>query len=106
MQMAVTEYLEIELEKERWRCRRCQRDLGPARDNYKRGLLVHDRDPKEIHQPILHPAPYLYTFAPDSKFCRILQYYCPCCGTQVETQNLPPRHPPTHHTHLHLHDLH
>ena len=105
MQVAVTEYLEIELDKERWRCRRCQRDLGPARDNYKRGLLVHDRDPKEIHQSILDPARYRYTFAPDSKWCRILEYYCPGCGTQIETEYLPPGHPPTHDIELDIDDL-
>jgi acetophenone carboxylase len=27
---------------------------------------------------------------------RILEFYCPGCGTQVETEYLPPGHPITH----------
>ena len=103
--VVVTEYLEIELGKERWRCRRCQHDLGSARDNYKRGLLVYDREPKEIHRPILDDKKYRFTFAPDPKWCRILEYYCPGCGTQVETEYLPPGHPPTHDIELDIDDL-
>lgn len=105
MEVVVTEYLEIDLEKERWRCRRCKHEIGPARDNYKRGLLVYDRDPKEIHRPIIDPTKYRYTFAPDSKWCRILEYYCPGCGAQVETEYLPPGHPPTHDIELDIDDL-
>ena len=91
--VAITEVLEIELMAERWRCRRCDRDLGPARSPYKEGLLVYDRDPREIHRPILDPR-YEFTYAPDPTWCRILEYYCPGCGTMVETEYLPPGHPP------------
>jgi acetone carboxylase, gamma subunit len=105
MQVAVTEYLEIDLDRERWHCRRCRRDLGAAREDYKRGLLVHDRDPREIHRPILDATKYRYTFAPDPKWCRILEYYCPGCGTQVETEYLPPGHPPTRDLELDVDDL-
>ncbi len=105
MQVAVTEYLEIDIDSEQWRCRRCHHVLGPARDNYKRGLLVHDRDPKEIHRPIIDPNKYRFTFAPDSGWCRILEYYCPGCGVQVETEYLPPGHPPTHDIELDIDDL-
>lgn len=89
----VTEYLAIALERERWHCRRCDRDLGPARSSYKEGLLVYARDPREIHRPILEES-YEYTYAPDPAWCRILEYYCPGCGTLVETEYLPPGHPP------------
>ena len=41
MPIPMTEYLEIDLETERWRCRRCAHDLGPARGNYKEGTLVY-----------------------------------------------------------------
>ena len=34
-------------------------------------------------------------FSPDPTFCRILEYCCPQCGTQIEAEYLPPGHPPT-----------
>lgn len=105
MKVSITEYLEIDLEAERWLCQRCGQDLGSARDHYKRGLLVYDRDPREIHRPILDDRRYRYTFAPDPKWCRILEYYCPGCGTQVETEYLPPGHPPTRDIELDIDDL-
>lgn len=51
--VAITEYLEIDLDAERWHCRRCNHDIGSARSNYKEGLLVHNRNPREVHRPIL-----------------------------------------------------
>ena len=89
----VTEYLDLELEGERWMCNRCGRDLGPARENYKKGCLVHDRDPREIHPPIVGGA---FNFAPDPQWVRIVEFYCPGCGAQLETEYLPPGHPITH----------
>ena len=105
MKVSVTEYLEIDLATERWHCRRCQQNLGPARENYKQGLLVYDRDPREIHRPLIDDQRYRYTFAPDPMWCRILEYYCPGCGTQVETEYLPPGHPPTHDIEFDIDDL-
>jgi acetone carboxylase gamma subunit len=96
MRIPMTEYLEIDLETERWLCRRCAHDLGPARGNYKEGTLVYDRDPSEIHRPLIDPGRYEFTFAPDPAWCRILEFYCPGCGTQVEAEYLPPGHPPTY----------
>jgi acetone carboxylase, gamma subunit len=95
MKIAMTEYLQIDLEKERWMCRVCSHDVGPARGNYKEGLLVHARDPREIHKPILD-ASYEFTFAPDPKWVQIVEYYCPSCGTQMEVEYLTPGHPPLH----------
>jgi acetone carboxylase gamma subunit len=69
---------------------------GSARDNYKRGLLVHDRDPREVHKPLLDTTLYARTYSPDPAWCRILEYYCPGCGTMVEAEYLPPGHPPLH----------
>ncbi len=86
MRIPMTEYLEIDLETERWRCRRCAQDLGPARGNYKEGTLVYDRDPVEIHRPLIDPGRHEFTFAPDPAWCRILEYYCPGCGTQIEAE--------------------
>jgi len=95
MRVPMTEYLEIDLDTERWQCRRCGQDLAPAAGNYKTGTLVYDRDPREIHRPLIDPATYEFTFAPDPAWCRILEYCCPGCGTLVETEYLPPGHPPT-----------
>ena len=90
----ITENLRIDLDDETWECRACAAPLISARENYKRGLLVHDRDPREIHKPLLDPARYRLTYAPDPRWCRILEYYCPQCGTMIETEYLPPGHPP------------
>jgi acetone carboxylase gamma subunit len=95
MRIPMTEYLTIDLDTERWECRVCSQDLGNARGNYKEGTLVYDRDPREIHQSIIDPEKYEYTFAPDPNYCRILEFYCPSCGTQMETEYVPPGHPPT-----------
>jgi acetone carboxylase, gamma subunit len=96
MRVLITEYLRINLDTEQWECRRCAHELGPARDNYKRGLLVYDRDPREIHKPLLDTKLYERTYSPDPKWCRILEYYCPHCGTMFEAEYLPPGHPPVH----------
>jgi acetone carboxylase gamma subunit len=44
---------------------------------------------------LIDPARYEFTFAPDPAWCRILEFYCPGCGTMVETEYLPPGHAPT-----------
>lgn len=88
----VTEYLDLDVQRERWMCNRCGRDIGPARENYKRGCLLHDRDPREIHPPIVSGE---FNFSPDPLWVRIVEIYCPGCGTQIETEYLPPGHPIT-----------
>ncbi|MEZ2122264.1 MULTISPECIES: acetone carboxylase subunit gamma [unclassified Corynebacterium] len=95
MRVPMTEYLLIDLDTERWLCRNCGHDIGDANRNYKPGCLVYDRDPTEIHQPIIDPERYEYTFSPDPSYCRILEFYCPGCATQLETEYVPPGHPPT-----------
>ena len=94
MKVLITEYLHCNLDSEMWECRRCGREHISARENYKRGLLVYDRDPREIHKPLLDTKLYERTYSPDPKWCRILEYYCPDCGTMVEAEYLPPGHPP------------
>lgn len=96
MKVLITEYLCIDLDRERWECRVCHHDIGNARANYKEGLLVHDRNPQEIHKPLLDPRRYKNTFAPNPKWCALLEYYCPGCGTLVEVEYLVPGHPPVH----------
>jgi acetone carboxylase gamma subunit len=90
---AITEYLEIDLETERWHCRRCGHDIASARENYKRGLLLYDRDPGEIYQKVIDAE---YSHRPDPAWCRIVEFYCPGCATQLEVEYLPPGHPITH----------
>ena len=87
-----TEYLDLDLDAEMWRCNRCDAALTSARDLYKRGCLVYDRDPREIHPPLIDGD---YTFSPDPDWVRILEFYCPSCGVQIETEYLPPGHPIT-----------
>ena len=88
----ITEYLDIDLEKELWTCNRCGQELISARENYKKGCLVYERDPHEIHRPIIDGK---FTFAPDPQWCRIIEFYCPGCGVMVENEYLPPGHPVT-----------
>jgi len=90
----ITENLRIDLDSEQWECRSCEAELISARDNYKRGLLVYNRDPREIHKPLLDPTKYKLTYSPDPEWCRILEYYCPKCGSMIETEYVPPGHPP------------
>ena len=89
----ITEYLAIDLKSETWLCRKCGHKIGPARRNYKEGLLVANRDPREIHNPVVAGE---YGFAPDPTWCRIVEFYCPGCATLVENEYLPPGHPITH----------
>ncbi len=91
----VGEYLDLDLDAERWQCHDCGHDFGPAADDYKRGLLVSERDPSEIH-----PAGFEgeYTFAPKGDWIRVLEFICPGCGRQVESEYLPPGHPLTRDT--------
>jgi acetone carboxylase, gamma subunit len=89
----VTEYLDLDVERERWLCNRCGHEIGPARENYKKGCLLYDRDPREIHPPLVSGE---FSFSPDALWVRIVEIYCPGCGTQIETEYLPPGHPITH----------
>ncbi len=98
----LAEYLELDIDSERWHCRTCGYDIGSARENYKRGLLVHNRDPGEVHPPLIEGQ---YTFSPNPGWIRILEFYCPGCGRQVETEYLPPGHPITHDTEVDVDSL-
>lgn len=93
--VAITEYLSVDLQSESWHCRRCDQHLGSARGPYKEALMVAERDPRDIHDPVIDPEKYPFTFAPDPAWCRIIEYYCPQCATQVEVEYLPPGHPLT-----------
>ena len=98
----ITEHLDLDVDREEWLCNRCGRALGSARDNYKKGCLLYDRDPREIHPPIVTGS---FNFSPDQLWVRIVEFYCPNCGTQIETEYLPPGHPITHDFELDVDNL-
>ena len=100
--LRITEYLDIDLDREQWLCERCGRVLGSARESYKKGCLLYARDPREVHPPIVEGN---FSFAPDPLWVRIVEFYCPGCGTQVETEYLPPGHPITHDIEIDLDTL-
>lgn len=89
----ITEYVAVDLESERWECRTCEGDLGDAHRSYKRGCVVRERDPHEIHDQFSDHDEY--NFAPHPDWVRILEFICPDCGTLVEVEYLPPGHPIT-----------
>ncbi len=93
MKLQITEGLEIELDKEMWCCNRCGAELVSCHKNYKEGCLVYERNPSDIHDPLVEGD---CTFSPDPGWCRILEYYCPDCGLMIEVEYLPPGHPPVH----------
>ena len=87
-----TEYLDLDLNDDHWYCHDCGTQLISARESYKKGCLVAERDPREIHNPVIEGD---YTFAPDPGWVRISEFYCPNCSRQIETVYLPPGHPVT-----------
>ena len=97
-----TEYLDLDIDREQWHCRDCGHGLISARENYKRGCLVAERMPQEIHNPVIDGP---YSFAPDKDWVRIVEFYCPGCARQIETEYLPPGHPITHDIELDVDSL-
>lgn len=93
MRKKITEYIDLDLNKEVWVCNKCDHEIIDANENFKKGLLVYDRDPREIHQPVIEGD---YTFSPDPNWVRLVEFYCPGCGTMVETETLAVGHPITH----------
>lgn len=96
MKVKVTEYLRVDLSTEYWECDRCDEKLGNARENYKHFLLVHARNPREVHQPLLDPEKYAFCFSPDPKVCSIYEFYCPGCGVMMDVEYTIPGHKPLH----------
>ena len=93
MRVQITEYLDIDLDSEMWRCNRCGHVLGSARRSYKEGCLVCERDPHEIHAPVGSNKDFNFSFDPE--WIRIVEFYCPNCAVMVENEYLPPGHPLT-----------
>ena len=93
MKRRITEYLDIDLNQEMWQCHNCGKALISARENYKRGCSVYERDPREIYNALVDET---FTFAPDPDWMRLVEFYCPGCGTMIEVEQLPLGHPITH----------
>ncbi|GAC1353851.1 MAG: hypothetical protein NVS4B11_26480 [Ktedonobacteraceae bacterium] len=98
----MTEYLDLDLNDEMWYCHTCGKGISPARENYKKGCLLYNRDPREIHPAGIEGT---FSFSPDPTWVRIVEFYCPSCGTQVETEYLPPGHPITYDIELDIDSL-
>ena len=98
----IAENMEVNLDTERWLCAKCGHECGSARENMKYGLLVAERDPTEIHRPLIDNE---INFAPNPEWIRILEFYCPGCGVQMETEYLPPGHPITNTTEIDIDSL-
>jgi acetone carboxylase gamma subunit len=102
MKVRITEYLDIDLTTETWCCNRCGRELFSARENYKKGCLISEKDPRSIYQPVLDGS---FNFAPDPEWIRIVEFYCPKCGTMIDNEFLPPGHPITNDIELDIDSL-
>ena len=98
----ITEYLDLDLDEAKWHCSSCGHVLIDAEKNYKEGCLVYGRDPREVHNPGFEGE---YNFAPDPDWVRIIEFYCPACGVQIETEYLPLGHPITHDIEIDLASL-
>lgn len=94
MKIRVTEYLSVDLSTETWCCHACGHTLIDARRNYKEGCVVAEVPLEEAHPPLVHGQ--TFSFTPDPDYCRLLEFYCPECGTIIENEYLPPGHPLTH----------
>ena len=98
----ITEYLEIDLAREMWCCRKCGRELISARDNYKKGCLIYERNPRTIYDPVVEGR---WSFSPPADWVAILEFYCPDCGIMIETELLPLGHPITYDIELDIDKL-
>lgn len=90
----ITECLDIDLDTEKWCCHRCGFEINSARENYKHGCLIAERDMADVHPPIVEGK--AFSFMPDPDYCRLIEFYCPGCGAMLENEYLPPGHPITH----------
>lgn len=93
--MRITETVEIDLDKEMWRCSHCHAEIHPARESYVKGCLVYERPADEIYGPSipLKQDSDAISYAPAPDFMRVVEFYCPECGAIITIQYLPPGHP-------------
>ncbi|GAB4347148.1 MAG: hypothetical protein Kow0026_00080 [Oricola sp.] len=100
MTVQITENLAIDLDTEKWCCVACGKPLADARENYKTGCLVAEVPLEQAHPPLVTGE--AFSFTPNPDFCRLVEFYCPCCGTILENEYVPPGHPLTHDIELDL----
>jgi acetophenone carboxylase len=93
MKRQITENLDIDLTGEMWCCHHCGAELISARDNYKKGCLVYERNPTEIYRPVVAGE---YSLSPNPAWTAIVEFYCPQCGVIIESEMLPLGHPLTY----------
>jgi len=67
------------------RCR-CGHDFGHYRTNWKESALVYERDPQDGQ---IYPPPN----APTSEWMVLREFYCPGCGTLLDTEGVPQGYP-------------
>ena len=92
--LRVTEYLDLDLDREQWHVQSLW-----ARASARRGKITRRAASFTIAtraKSIRRLFPGAFNFSPDPLWVRIVEFYCPGCGTQVETEYLPPGHPITH----------
>lgn len=99
MNYQITPNLAIDTERQQWVCTECGQSLVESTKNYKFGCLVYSRDLSTLYRPLVDGK---YSFAPNNQWVRLLEFYCPTCGTLIETEVLPPGHPITHDIELDL----
>ena len=98
----ITEYLDVDLDKDVWCCSRCGHELVDIHQNYKTGCLVYERDVRDIYNAVstegfvATPRPGFVALSADPEWVSILEFYCPGCGTMIETETLPKGHPVTY----------
>ena len=91
----ITESVDIDLKKKMWCCSRCEGEIHPAGESYLKGCLVYERSANEIYGPqipIKQDSSEI-SYAPDSDFMRVVEFYCPNCGAMITVQYLPLGHP-------------
>ena len=93
----ITETVEIDLDKEMWCCSQCHAEIHPAREPYVKGCLVYERPAAEIYGPAIpvKSDSASISYAPQPDFMRVVEFYCPECGSLMTVQYLPPGHPIT-----------
>ena len=87
---ALTPYVDIEEDANGTKlavCSECGKILCGASENFKNYCLIYDRDPAEIY-----PVPN----TPDKDWMIFREFYCPGCGTQIETEGAPQGMPIIH----------
>jgi acetophenone carboxylase len=102
MKRQITENLDIDLISEMWCCHHCGHALISARENYKRGCLIYERDPTTIYRPGVEGK---YSLAPNPNWTAIVEFYCPQCATMIENEMLPIGHPLTYDLELDIDTL-